>query len=198
MKTTNSTLKKGLKKICCSFLVLMIISINATPVFASEENIVVSENISDINSTEKAFVTSDGTPDIKGEIYTEYLNEFSRGKNPPTGTSYINLSYNTMTCKCNMSYVLYSNSFFSGVTKAEVFIPEIKVDTNGMSDESGPVTVHLRKKGDSNVDVTGKISIDGGSVHYINLDSKALYYLEFEKKNDTQIYEFMAYVTEDE
>lgn len=128
----------------------------------------------------------------ESNTYTDYMSEFSIfGAKPPTGTSFVDLSNNTYNFNVEEFTVdIFTNTFFSGVTKAKVTVNRISVNKNGMQNESQGITVHLRRKDDSSVDVPYDIPLTGGSFNYINLDSSAKYYLEFTKLNDTQIYSF--------
>lgn len=189
-------IKHILKQVGCSCMITALVATNLTPALAAENSSIAAKNTLYTEKDDQNPAPLESALDIEGKVYVEYLNEFARGKNPPTGTSYIDLSKNDLTCYCEKITVrLYSNSFFSGVKKIKVNIPEINVDKNGMSNKSGPVKVHVRKK-NSNVDLTQSISVDGGSVYFSGLDPNALYYLEFEKANDSQIYSFSAYITE--
>lgn len=112
------------------------------------------------------------------------------GSSKPTGTSYVNIVNNNYEFDVtSMTVRVYTNSFFKGSEKVKVKVNAISVDKNGMQNTSKGITVHLRKKGAS-TDVTYSVPLDGASFYFTNLDTSALYYLEFTKQNDSQIYSF--------
>ena len=59
-----------------------------------------------------------------------------------------------------------------------------------MANNSGPIKVHLLKKGSDRSISSQEVGLNGGIAKFSNLDKDTLYYIGFTKQNDTQIYSF--------
>ena len=138
-------------------------------------------------------VTAD---DTKNVIYEELAEQavMPYGAKPPTGTSCIDIVNNNYNFSAKMTVRLYTNSFFKGSSKVKVKVGSVSVDKNGMQNQSKGITVYLRKKGAS-IDVKYSVPLSGTSFYFTNLDPSAMYYLEFGKQNDTQIYTFTGTIS---
>lgn len=170
---------KRLTKTTLSFLMLLtLLLFNATYCNAAMPNVPPTAIASNENST----------------IETTYAISPMSTSVPST---YIDLSYGTQLAfdVTSLTYGnLYTNYGFTNVTAVQVDVGKISVDKNGSADTIGDLTITLHKKGSNDDLASINVSISGGTVYFYNLNKSTNYYLEFEKRNDNQIFKFSGKV----